>query len=526
MGSNSEFAAMPPPPILPFTTDTTSSNIINGTRSTQISDAQAEASTLLQGGMDNHVPIPPMTYASSSSELSSISSISAQEGFDSAVIATGDTPDIKPKEYNMPPAKPELSLKFPNPLAGWRNIAPAPAPATAISSTAAATTANIGANKSSEGTSIATVSTPKASPSKPAQRRRRTIGAKSRNARKSGRYGDDDDEGVIKAEDSDSDNGSSDTHLTTTQTKSGRQIHRPTLFTTEQTQAKSASPDTSQQQPPRKRRRVYRKGKEVNVICLRCDRGHSPRCNAIVFCDDCNAPWHQFCHDPPIGDEVITVKEKEWFCGECRPVAPPNNLALQANCGSNQASNGYTGEHSSTVTSMPTSTPQTPTLLGSSQFSLTEKQSYLSSLSHATLVNLLVNISDSRPDIPLFPANLNELHTSSFNSDTSTTASMNKLTGQKAGSTALAASKRPFEGIPASTSNGDSNENGEEGSDEEVEEHRLYPKPGNGFRLPPDSEDLDILLEDSSSTTFSHALHGPAKAMAEANQLQMVGGLA
>lgn len=37
----------------------------------------------------------------------------------------------------------------------------------------------------------------------------------------------------------------------------------------------------------------------------------------IVFCDGCNTPWHQHCHDPPIGSEVVQVQEKEWFCSAC-----------------------------------------------------------------------------------------------------------------------------------------------------------------------------------------------------------------
>lgn len=37
----------------------------------------------------------------------------------------------------------------------------------------------------------------------------------------------------------------------------------------------------------------------------------------IVFCDGCNTPYHQYCHDPPIADEVVKVEEKEWFCSEC-----------------------------------------------------------------------------------------------------------------------------------------------------------------------------------------------------------------
>lgn len=532
MGSNTEFAAMPPPPTAPYTTDT-NPGMINETQNTQILDIPAESVTFSHEGLDNNVSIPSMTYASSSSELSSISSTSTHEGHNSTMVASGEGPNIKAKELNISAAKPDLPLKYSNPLIGWRNIAPAPpSPATALSPSSAtiAPGSTVGAISSTVGSTVPIVSTPKASPSKPTSRRRRTTGgAKPRNSRRSGRYGDrNDDEGVIKAEDTDSDE-SSDAQLTTTQTKSGRQIHRPTMFTPEQVQKKSVSPDTNHQQPPRKRRRVYRKGKEVNVVCLRCDRGHSPRCNAIVFCDDCNAPWHQFCHDPPIGDDVISVKNKEWFCGECRPIDTPLDLTLKPN-GQTREQNGL---RTSISPSMQTSGPQTPTLLAGSQLSRVEKKSYFSSLSHAALVNLLVDISDSRPDIPIFPANLNELNTASFSSSTSTISSsivsnglaggsqQYKILGQATTSTPPS-SKRPSESVPASTRNGV----GENSDEEEVEEHRLYPKPGNGFRLPPDSEDIDMLLEDPSSTTFSHALHGSSKAIAETNHMQIVGGIA
>ena len=52
-------------------------------------------------------------------------------------------------------------------------------------------------------------------------------------------------------------------------------------------------------------------------MCRVCQRGHSPQSNMIVFCDGCNTPYHQYCHDPPIGDEVVKVEEKEWFCSDC-----------------------------------------------------------------------------------------------------------------------------------------------------------------------------------------------------------------
>ena len=53
------------------------------------------------------------------------------------------------------------------------------------------------------------------------------------------------------------------------------------------------------------------------AVCKNCGRGHSPSSNAIVFCDGCNTPWHQICHDPPIGKEIVLIAEKEWFCSDC-----------------------------------------------------------------------------------------------------------------------------------------------------------------------------------------------------------------
>lgn len=52
-------------------------------------------------------------------------------------------------------------------------------------------------------------------------------------------------------------------------------------------------------------------------VCKNCSRGHSPASNMIVFCDGCNGPWHQYCHDPPISSEVVRIEEQEWFCADC-----------------------------------------------------------------------------------------------------------------------------------------------------------------------------------------------------------------
>jgi hypothetical protein len=229
--------------------------------------------------------------------------------------------------------------------------------------------------------------------------------------------------------------------------------------------------------------------------------------------------------------------------------------------------------------------------VGGNRFTAAERWAYLSSLSHASLVELLVTISDKNPTIPMFPSNMNELRASEFvyqpktvpatdsnlnergadstktpfdlpstnpatstrrasapiNQATSWTAKREtpsrrtsapakpKATNSAAGpqngfhaspatsglsvpegsqtkdqsSTPVAASFAPHKPEihaqkPAQTEDDDEDF-------EEVEDHRLYPRAGNGFRPPLDPADLDILREDPECTTFSHALHGPAK---------------
>lgn len=92
-----------------------------------------------------------------------------------------------------------------------------------------------------------------------------------------------------------------------TMTKSGRSIQKPTSFV-----PPPPSPTTN------KRRRHYtnRKNPE-SAVCKVCLRGTSPASNQVVFCDGCNAPYHQWCHKPPIPSAVTEDVDKEWFCAEC-----------------------------------------------------------------------------------------------------------------------------------------------------------------------------------------------------------------
>jgi hypothetical protein len=360
-------------------------------------------------------------------------------------------------------------------------------------------------------TTVATPSTSARSASTASKRqknaaRRGNGGAKRGKKRKRGSKHDDDDD----------DSGSSSDEATpsATQTKSGRQIHRPT-FLAPVPKEPTASPDV---QPTRKRRRIYRKGKEINVTCNHCQRGHSPTSNVIVFCDECNGAWHQFCHDPPIGADVIQVKEAEWFCRECRP-----------------ASNS-TDNFTDTIAAYPDVKPADridkivsipfTTRVGGEQFSAAEKHAHLSKLSHTALVNLLMDISSSNPSLPIFPSNLSQSHGPSYlpavdtAASTPATSMTTTTTNTSFASTAPTSAKSPNNTPPIVISGPSLNNEGvlnpEDDEYEDVEEHRLYPKPGNGFRLPPESEDLDMLLEDPLCPTFSHSLHGPAKARAEA----------
>ncbi|KAK2802748.1 hypothetical protein FQN51_004276 [Onygenales sp. PD_10] len=436
------------------------------------------------------------------------------------------TTSIKPSENVTPKANSSTDPK----TAPLRTIAPHP---TSASTPLVATPAS---TSKRQRTSI--------TGSTSAVRRRKTGPRGPNKRRKTGRNNGDDDEGVIRAGDSSSDESDEATPITT-QTKSGRQIHRPTAFVPAQHVA-TESPITADapQQQSRKRRRVYRKGREMNVTCKRCERGHSPQSNMIVFCDDCNRAWHQFCHNPPIEDRVISVKESEWFCKECRPaetlsgddILSPNNIAQT------------TETTRTTARSPPPNIPPpviTPseTKVGSAQFTLDQRRGYLYTLSHSHLVNMLIEISTTTPDLPIFPSNLLDLPISTMpppppKIPTITTSSTDTtkptlLTGPSATSVSTLTTVNSLS-TPQSSDAGDSggkhthrnatsddddnNSNNNNVSDDEyiyIEEHRLYPRAGNGFRLPPDVEDLDILLEDPGCATFSHSLHGAAKARVE-----------
>ncbi|PYH41490.1 phf1/phf2 family PHD finger domain-containing protein [Aspergillus saccharolyticus JOP 1030-1] len=402
---------------------------------------------------------------------------------------------------------------------------PAPQPAQTIAS----------ADKLSNTAIASSTSKPK-KPTTGGSRNRKSITNGSKN-KKRRRNKDSDDDSVIRAGDSSSDE--SDVAPTATQTKSGRQVNRPSLYVPPPSlpaavKENSNSLETSDNTrgstaASRKRKRVQRKAKDVNVTCTRCQRGHSPLSNAIVFCDECNGAWHQLCHDPPISVEVVAVKEKEWFCGECKPV--PITIVQPTVVRSNPS---LTKARS---IPMPTASLKVPRAeVGAAGYSVEERRGFLSGLSHATLVELLLNISESSPSLPMFPTNLKDYHSSNFSffpglSTVNASTSVQRPVPQTNGlgavaptSTEVPANAPAAPAPDVSSSRRRYEESSDDESEYEFQEHRLYPRAGNGFQLPIGLDDLDILSEDPACPTFSYSLHGPARIRAQMKQSVPVWG--
>ncbi|KAI7975834.1 hypothetical protein EIK77_005584 [Talaromyces pinophilus] len=341
----------------------------------------------------------------------------------------------------------------------------------------------------------------KSSPSKTSVKSR-----KRKNKRKRAR----DSEDEIKAHDSSSDDESEDMLPSSRQTKSGRQVNRPTFFAPSPEPvpvSRQKSSPSATAAPAKRRRKVYRKnGKEINVTCLHCQRGHSPVTNMIVFCDECNDAYHQYCHDPPIKQELIDDKDAQWFCSECRPETR-HRVLLKLKLPPQQKDTPLV---ETPVLSVP--------LVSGEQFTAEEQRSYLSSLSHAGLVDMIVTLSKANPTLPIFPENLKDLQRSKF-AVAAVTAT------NPVGSTDVA-TRETNDAASPSVDEEDSDASSDSGSEYEVEEHRLYPRSGNGFHLPPEEDDFDILLDDPACPTFSYTLHRypQANSLADTAPTVQVGG--
>ncbi|KAJ6113613.1 hypothetical protein N7523_006930 [Penicillium sp. IBT 18751x] len=338
--------------------------------------------------------------------------------------------------------------------------------------------------------------------------------------------------------------------------RTGRILKAPTAFIPAPAAAGSGG----------KRRRGGKKATSIN--CAECGRGHSPSNNPIVLCDGCESAWHKHCHNPQIPNGAIQNLDIEWKCNNCEP---SQRSGIKAKFVKGKlVKMKLARDPKPADRAKPHSTTSTPIEVAGNDFTDTEKRAWLSGLSHSLLVEMLVDISSKHPSLPIFPANMKQLPTSKFavplarplsaqsappsekrthDGATAIDTRLFKISRTRSNSAVPVAtldsmsspnrqwssSDTTDEGfLPAKMSDGQFTQDSEhsatpalssdapspyeaelltdsEEGDIPFDDHRVYPKPGNGFALLLDPADLDILSEDPDTKTFSHALHVSAR---------------
>lgn len=155
------------------------------------------------------------------------------------------------------------------------------------------------------------------------------------------------------------------TVVTPTTTKSGRHILKPDTY------------DPAADDNARKRNQLGKRTAE-QALCKKCMRMHSPATNQMVFCDGCNDPWHQRCHEPWIEDEVVKDQSLNWYCAVCQAkrdrLQPRKKVAVER-----PIFGSWAGK------------------------SAAQKRAYFSGLAQNDLVNLLLRATEIHPELPIFP---------------------------------------------------------------------------------------------------------------------------
>lgn len=131
-----------------------------------------------------------------------------------------------------------------------------------------------------------------------------------------------------------------------------------------------------------------------------------------------------------------------------------------------------------------------PPLVGAIALTIDQRRKYLETLSKEQLIGLLLRAGELAPQMPIFETPLPLPRTAhlqpQFTSDYVT----------------------PVTEMPLSIKPG-IGEVPDEGYDDTYDEHAaLYPKVGEGVKLPPEREDLNMLLEGPDCRTFSHWVKG------------------
>ncbi|KAH6872399.1 hypothetical protein BKA58DRAFT_144888 [Alternaria rosae] len=151
-----------------------------------------------------------------------------------------------------------------------------------------------------------------------------------------------------------------------TQTKSGRSVNKPVTFV-------PVIPEPAKGVKRRKSTKTLLAAK-----CKTCHRETDPSNNRIVFCDACSTAYHQYCHNPPIDNEVVTVLEKEWLCGPC-------------------------------IRAKQTVVEGAQDLIAAEDLTIDEKRAYFNTLPQHQLVGLLLTATIRHPELPIFPPNVKSL---------------------------------------------------------------------------------------------------------------------
>ncbi|KAJ4313803.1 hypothetical protein N0V94_006765 [Neodidymelliopsis sp. IMI 364377] len=284
--------------------------------------------------------------------------------------------------------------------------------------------------------------------------------------------------------DNDDDSDASESYTPqATRTKSGRNVNKPVAFV-------PVIPEPSQGIKRRKSTKTMLAAK-----CKTCHRDTDPSQNRIVFCDSCSMAYHQYCHDPPISNEVVTVLEKEWLCAPC-------------------------------LRSKQSVVQGTEHLVAAENLSIDEKRAYFSTLTQPHLVSLLLHASVRHPELTVFPPNVNSLLPNpstiasqpqpalapplisqpNSNTLTSPVQTPNASTSSSEAQILRDAGLRAH--VPRTTVDMAGNQYEEDdGYDTDPPAH--YPKAGQGLArtMRPESEDLQWLVDDNFEV-FSHGWKG------------------
>ncbi|MCJ1307494.1 hypothetical protein MMC25_001140 [Agyrium rufum] len=217
----------------------------------------------------------------------------------------------------------------------------------------------------------------------------------------------------------------------------------------------------------------YRRPPGASAVCAICGRGASPASNVIVFCDDCNKPWHQYCHDPPIRGGMEQIEAQDWFCAKCHAVR----------------------EDRAALTGM-----QPP-----GELTYSEKRERLGSLSKSRLISLLMHASSVHTELALFPPSALPISDSRVQAEASTVRSDPATVSlpENTFTTAIAAT---VDGLSANDA-----VEPEDGLVYYESEPLPYPKAGNGIQLQPEEDVYEYLIDDSfgAGGVYSHMSWGP-----------------